>query len=205
MTAGTWAVEETMLLLASVDVITTFVEAVAAAVRRLLDKTTWPCGLVEEATIGMIAAMPVEVVVIPCAFVAVIAVGRNAIGETGWLAATGVRLNDLVVTVSPLESVVNIATGTSAAMRLAPPWASLEITAPGSIVIGALGIKGEKLVDTTVCPPICVEVCKTGIAATGAVETRMLPCVFVEVTAIGTIVAEGGGGGLAAGRLLGAD
>ena len=205
MTAGTWAVEETMLPLASVDVITTFAEAVAAAVRRLLDKTTRPCGLVEEATIGMIAAVPVEVVVIPCAFVVVIAVGRNAIGETGWLAATGERLNDLVVTTSPLELVVNIATGTSAAMRLAPPWAFVEITAPGTIVIGALGIKGDKLVETTVCPPFCVKVCKTGIAATGAVETRMLPCMFVEVTAIGTIVAKGGGVGLGAGRLFGAD
>ncbi len=166
MTAGTWAVEETMLPLSSVDVITAFTEAVAAAVRRLLDKTTWPCELVEETTIGMIAAVPVEVVGIPCAFVVVIAVGRNAIGETGWLA---------------------------------------EIIAPGTIVIGALGIKGDKLVETTVCPPFCVEVCKTGIAATGAVETRLLPCALVEVTAIEIIVAEGGGRGLAAARLFGAD
>lgn len=83
MTAGTWAVDDMMLPLASVDVTTTFAEAVAAAVRRLVDKTTWPCGLVEEATMGMIAAVPVEVVVIPCAFVFMIAVGRNAIGETG--------------------------------------------------------------------------------------------------------------------------
>ena len=137
MTAGTWAVEETMLPLASVDVITTFAETVAAAVGRLLDKTTWPCELVKETTIGMTAAVPVEVVVIPCAFVVVIAVGRNVIGETGWLA---------------------------------------EIIAPGTIVIGALGIKGERLV-----------------------ETRMLPCALVEVTATEIIVAEGGGGGLAAG------
>ena len=166
MNAGAWVVEETMLPLSSVDVITTFAEAVAAAVRRLLDKTTWPCESVDETTIGMIAAVPVEVVVIPCAFVVVIAVERNAIGETGWLA---------------------------------------EIIAPGTTVIGALGINGEKLVETTVCPPFCVEVCKTGIAATGAVETRVLPCALVEVTAIEIVVAEGVRRGLAPGRLSGAD
>ena len=96
-----------MLPLASVDVITTFAEAVAAAVRRLLATTTWPCELVEETTIGMIAAVPVEAVVMPCAFVVVIPIGSNAIGKTGWLA---------------------------------------EVIAPGTIVIGALGVKGDKLV-----------------------------------------------------------
>ena len=50
------------------------------------------------------------------------------------------------MTVSPLELVVNIATGTSTAIRLAPLWAFVEITAPGAIVIRALGVKGDRLV-----------------------------------------------------------
>ena len=65
---------------AFVKLTTILVEAVAAANRRLLETTTWPCRFVEAATIGMIAAVALRTVGIPSAFVAVIVVGANAIG-----------------------------------------------------------------------------------------------------------------------------
>ena len=77
-----------MLPCGFVELTTTLVEAVAAAVRRLLESTIWPCEFVEDAMIGMIAAVAVETVVIPWAFVVVIVVGMNAIGDAAGLRAT---------------------------------------------------------------------------------------------------------------------
>ena len=85
-----------MLPWAFVELTTMLVEAVAAAVRRLLETTVWPCEFVEETTIGMIAAVPVIAVVMPWAFAALIVVGINAIGEAVGLRATGEGLVDVV-------------------------------------------------------------------------------------------------------------
>ena len=78
-----------MLPWAFVELTTMLVEAVAAAVRRLLESTIWPWEFVEDAMIGIIAAVPVITVVMPWAFVAVIVVGINAIGKAVGLRATG--------------------------------------------------------------------------------------------------------------------
>ena len=86
---------------AFVELTTMLVEAVAAAVRRLLESTIWPCEFVEDAMIGMIAAVPVITVVMPWAFVAVIVVGMNAIGEAVGLRATGEGSVDVVTIALP--------------------------------------------------------------------------------------------------------
>ena len=101
MTAGTWVMEDVMLPWAFVKLTTMLVEAVAAAVRRLLETTIWPCRSVEDATIGMIAAVPVITVVMPWAFVAVIVVGMTAIGEAVGLRAAGEGFVDVVTIALP--------------------------------------------------------------------------------------------------------
>lgn len=62
----------------------------------------------------------------------------------------------------------------------------------GTRVMGALAFSWEKLVLTATEPWALVELCKTTIAGTGVVETTASPCLLVEVTAIGMIVAAGG-------------
>ena len=78
-----------MLPCGFVEPITTLVVAVAAAVKRLLESTIWPCEFVEDATIGMIAAVAVETMVMPWAFVVVIVLGMNATGDVLGVSATG--------------------------------------------------------------------------------------------------------------------
>ena len=62
----------------------------------------------------------------------------------------------------------------------------------GTRVMGALAFSWEKLVLTATEPWALVVLCKTGIAGTGVVKTTVIPCLLVEVTAIGMIVAAGG-------------
>ena len=113
-----------------------FAVAVATAVEKEVETTSWPCALVVVTGIAMAAA---------------------------WLV--------VVMTL---------------------PWALVEVTVWGTSVTGALGVSWEKLVETATEPWALVVLCNTGIAATGAVETTVFPGSSVEVTAIGTIVAEGG-------------
>ncbi len=134
---------------------TTLAEAVAAAVRRLLESTNWPCEFVEDATIGMIAAVAVETVVMPCAFVVVIVVGMNAIGDAAGLRATGEDFVDVVVIALPwgFVEVMTIGTGTALLVaRMTLPCAFIEVTICGISVTGAFGVNGEKLVKTELCP-----------------------------------------------------
>ena len=134
---------------------TTWVEAVAAAVRRLLESTVWPCGFVEDMTIGMIAAVAVETVVMPWPFVAVILVGMNAIGDTAGLRATAEDLVVVAVIALPwgFVEVMTIRTGTALLVaRMTLSCAFVEVTACGISVTGALRVNGEKFVKTDVCP-----------------------------------------------------
>lgn len=80
--------------------------------------------------------------------------------------------------------------------KMTLPCALVEVTACGISVTGALGVNGEKFVKTEACPWLAVEVCNTAMAAAKVVESTTLPCAFVEATAIGTRVADGGEGGL---------
>ena len=90
-----------MLPCGFVELTTMLVEAVAAAVRRLLESTIWPCEFVEDAMIGMIAAVAVEMVVMPWASVVVIVVGMNAIGNPPRLRATEEDNVDVVAITLP--------------------------------------------------------------------------------------------------------
>ena len=131
------------------------VEAVAAAVRRLLESTIWPCEFVEDATIGMIAAVPVVTVVMPWAFMAVIVVGMNAIGEAVGLKATGEGLVDGVTIDLPWAFVGGMTIGKGMALFVAMitlPCAFVEVRACGTSVTGASAVNGEKVVKTEVCP-----------------------------------------------------
>ena len=134
---------------------TTLIEAVAAAVRRLLESTMWPCAFVEDATIGMIAAVAVETVEIPWAFVVVIVVGMNAIGDATELRATGEGFVDVVAIALPWGFVEVMTIGNDTALLVATmtlPCAFVEVTACGINVTGALGVNGEKFVKTEACP-----------------------------------------------------
>ena len=172
-----------------------FAVAVAAAVEREVETTSWPCALVVVVAIGMIAAVAVEIVVLPWALVVVMGVGLNAIAEGAAFVATGDRLVDVETVVWPWALVVVMEIAMAAAwlvVVMTLPWALVEVTVWGTSVTGALGVSWEKLVETATEPWALVVLCNTGIAATGAVETTMFPGSSVEVTAIGTIVAEGG-------------
>ena len=144
-----------MLPCGFVELITTLVEAVAAAVRRLLESTIWPCEFVEDATIGMIAAVAVETMVIPWAFVVVIVVEMNAIGDASGLSATGEYFVDVVAIALPWEFVEVMTVGTGTALlvaRMTLPCALVELTACGNSVTGASGVNGERFVKTEFCP-----------------------------------------------------
>ena len=149
----------------------------------------------------MMAAVAVETVVLPWAFVVVMGVGMNAIGEGGVLDDIVERLVDIVIMVWPCALLDVTGTAMAAAwlvVTTALPCALVVVTGCGTRVAGALAVIWEKVVERTADPSALVELCITGMAAIGAVETMVLPCAFVEVTATGTIVAEGGAGAWAA-------
>ena len=144
-----------MLPCGFVKLTTTLVEAIAATVRRLLESTIWPWGFVEDATIGMIAAVAVETLVPPWAFVVVIVVGMNAIGDAVGLRATGEYLVDVVAIFLPWGFVVVMTIGIGTALlvaRMTLPCAFVEVIACGISVTGALGVNGEKFVKIEACP-----------------------------------------------------
>ena len=96
--AGTLVVKGTRMPWAFVVVRMIFAVAVKGAIERDVEITSWPRLLVVVTAMGIIAAVAVETVVLPWAFVVVIVVGISAMGVSGTLVGIGEKLVDMEIT-----------------------------------------------------------------------------------------------------------
>ena len=99
--AGSWVVVSISWPPASVEVKATFIDAVTAAVVKLVESIIWPCAFVLVIRTGTSAAVPDETIEIPRASVVVMGVATRAIGEAGGSIAIGYRLIDVAIVPGP--------------------------------------------------------------------------------------------------------